>query len=34
MYYVGPTFTMTMNSNDDKIECENIVNKQYINVLK
>ena len=33
MQYVGTTFTMKMNSND-KIVCDNIVNKQHINVLK
>jgi len=33
MNYVGTTFTMKMNSND-KILCDNIVNKQRINVLK
>ena len=33
MHYVGTTFTMKMNSND-KTLCDNIVNKQHINVLK
>ena len=33
MHYVGTTFTLKMNSND-KILCDNIVNKQHINVLK
>jgi len=33
MHYVGKTFTLMMNSND-KILCDNIVNKQHINVLK
>jgi len=33
MYYVGTTFTMKMNSNN-KFVCENIINKQSINVLK
>jgi hypothetical protein len=33
MHYEGTTFTMKMNSND-KILCDNIVNKQHINVLK
>ena len=33
MHYVGATFTMKMNSND-KILCDDIVNKQNINVLK
>ena len=33
MHYVGTTFTMKMNSND-KILCDNIVNKQDIYVLK
>jgi hypothetical protein len=30
-YYVGTIFTMKVNSNDE-ILCENIVNKQNINV--
>ena len=33
MHYVGTTFTVKMNSND-KIVCDNIVNKKHINVLK
>jgi hypothetical protein len=33
MHYLGTTFTMKVNSND-KILCDNIVNKQHINVLK
>ena len=33
MHYFGTTFTMKINSND-KILCDNIVNKQHINVLK
>jgi hypothetical protein len=33
MHYVGTTFTMKMISND-KILCDNIVNKQHINVVK
>jgi len=33
MDYVGTTFTLKMNSND-KILCDNIVNKQHIDVLK
>ena len=33
MHYEGTTFTMKMNSND-KILCDNIVNKHRINVLK
>ena len=33
MYYLGKTFTLKMNSNDT-ILCDNIVNKQHINVLK
>ena len=33
MHYVGTTFTLKMNSND-KAFCDNIVNKQHINVLK
>ena len=33
MHYVGATFTLKMNSND-KILCENIVDKQHVNVLK
>jgi hypothetical protein len=32
MHYVDTTFTMKMNSND-KILCDNIVNKQNINLL-
>jgi hypothetical protein len=33
MHYLDTTFTMEMNSND-KILCDNIVNKQNVNVLK
>ena len=33
MHYLGTTFTLKMNSND-KILCDNIVNKQHINLLK
>jgi hypothetical protein len=33
MHYAGTTFTLKMNSND-KILCDNIVNKQHMNVLK
>jgi hypothetical protein len=33
MHYVGKTFTMKMNSSD-KTLCDNIVDKQRINVLK
>ena len=33
VHYVGTTFTMKMNSND-KVLCDNIVNKQHVNVLK
>ena len=33
MNYVGTTFTLKINSND-KILCDNIVNKQHINILK
>jgi len=33
MQYVGTTFTVKMNSSD-KIVCDNIANKQDINVLK
>ena len=33
MHYVGTIFIMKMNSND-KILCDNIVNKKHINVLK
>ena len=33
MHYAGTSFTLKMNSND-KILCDNIVNKQHVNVLK
>jgi hypothetical protein len=33
MHYVGTTFTLKMNS-DEKILCDNIVDKQRVNVLK
>jgi hypothetical protein len=33
MHYMSTTFTMKMNSNDN-ILCDNIANKQHINVLK
>ena len=33
MHYVGTTFTLKMNSND-KILCENIVDKHHTHVLK
>ena len=32
LHYVGTTFTLKMNFND-KILCDNIVNKQHVNVL-
>jgi hypothetical protein len=33
MHYVGTTFTLKMNSND-KILCDNIAEKDQVNVLK
>ena len=32
MYYMGTTFTMKIESND-KVLCDNIVNKQHVNAL-